>query len=64
LDAGEDSALAWEGVHTVNQSVAGYEKVYQGTSFLQTGAVVVPAGGVAKFRAVLEIRQPEVPSPL
>jgi len=64
LDAGADSALAWEGVHSVNQSVSGYEKVYQGTSFLQTGPVVVPAGGVAKFRAVLEIRQPEVPSPL
>jgi hypothetical protein len=64
LDAGGDSALAWEGVHTVNQSVGGYEKVYQGTSFLQTGPVVVPAGGVAQFRAVLEIRQPDVPSPL
>ncbi len=64
LDAGEDSALAWEGVNTVNQSVGGYEKVYQGTSFLHTGAIVVPAGGVAKFRAVLEIRQPDAPSPL
>lgn len=27
--------LHWQGIHTVNQSVGGYEKVYQGTSVLQ-----------------------------
>jgi len=63
-DAGADSALAWDAVFTVNQSVGGYEKVYQGTSFLHHAAVAVPAGGVATFRVVLEIRQPDVPSPL
>ena len=63
-DAGEDAELAWDAVHTVNQSVGGYEKVYQGTSILHHRRIAVPAGGVALFRIVLEIHQPDVPSPL
>lgn len=64
VDADAGSAFAWEGVHTVNQSVGGYEKVYQGTSMLHSCGIAVPAGGIAQFRAVVEIRQPQVPSPL
>jgi len=63
-DADPGSGFSWEGVHTVNQSVGGYEKVYQGTSLLLSHEISVPAGGIAQFRAVLEIHQPEVPSPL
>jgi len=64
LEAGEGSHLRWDPVHTVNQSVGGYERVYQGTSLLQTVEIAIPAGGVAKFRAVVEVGQPVALSPL
>lgn len=64
LDAGPDSEIAWEGVHTVNQSVGGYEKVYQGTSLLATRKLVIPPGGIVRFRVALDVHQADAPAPL
>ncbi len=36
---GPEGGVFWQGIHTVNQSVGGYEKVYQGTSVLQHASV-------------------------
>lgn len=41
---GPDGTIAWQGIHTVNQSVGGYEKVYQGTSVLQIVPVELAPG--------------------
>lgn len=64
LDGGEGSRVAWQGIHTVNQSVGGYEKVYQGTSILCSRGLTIPAGGMAQLRVVFEIQQPAGPAPL
>lgn len=64
LDAGEGASHVWHGVHTVNQSVGGYEKVYQGTSILSLRELTIPAGGISRMRVVLEIQQPLGPAPL
>ena len=64
LDGGEGSRVAWQGIHTVNQSVGGYEKVYQGTSMLVSRRLTIPAGGVSHLRVVFEIQQPAGPAPL
>lgn len=64
IDGGKGSRASWQGIHTVNQSVGGYEKVYQGTSILSTRELTIPAGGISQLRVVFEIQQPEGPSPL
>ncbi len=64
LDAGEGSKMDWHGVHTVNQSVGGYEKVYQGTSILASRVLTIPAGGISRLRILLEIQQPDEPAGL
>ncbi|MEN9309455.1 MAG: hypothetical protein RL173_3387 [Fibrobacterota bacterium] len=64
IDAGEGSRVFWHAVHTVNQSVGGYEKVYQGTSILSSRELTIPAGGISRLRVVFEIHQPDGPAPL
>lgn len=59
----EDGGTRWEGIHTVNQSVGGYEKVYQGTSLLQHCPVTLEPGATCSrvFRVDVEQR---IQSPL
>ncbi len=64
LESDAESEFLWEGVHTVNQSVGGYEKVYQGTSLVNLRHISIPPGGMARIRVGLDILQPEAPAPL
>lgn len=53
---GPQGSLFWQGIHTVNQSVGGYEKVYQGTSVLQLVPVDLAPGAKQSlvFRTVVQ----------
>ncbi len=64
LESDPDSTFLWEGVYTVNQSVGGYEKVYQGTSLVHLRQISIPPGGMARIRVGLDILQSETPAPL
>ena len=54
----------WQGIRTVNQSVGGYETVYQGTSVLALRDVCIPAGGAVSWNLRLELAQPNSDRPL
>jgi len=58
------SKVLWQGIRTVNQSVGGYETVYQGTSVLALRNVCIPAGGAVSWNLRLELAQPNSDRPL
>ena len=64
LDGGDEARVDWQGIHTVNQSVGGYEKVYQGTSVLLSRELKIPASGRWRWKVVLDVLQPDGPAPL
>jgi len=60
---GPEGELFWQGIHTVNQSVGGYEKVYQGTSVLQLIPVEL-APGAQRTIVLRAAVQQHIESPL
>lgn len=60
---GPEGEVFWQGIHTVNQSVGGYEKVYQGTSVLQLVPVEIAPGAERTIVLRATVRQ-HIESPL
>lgn len=60
---GPEGEIFWQGIHTVNQSVGGYEKVYQGTSVLQLVPVEL-APGAQKTLVLRAVVRQNIESPL
>lgn len=60
---GPEGEIFWQGIHTVNQSVGGYEKVYQGTSVLQLVPIEL-APGSQKTIVLRTAVQQKIESPL
>jgi alpha-amylase len=58
------SRIQWQGLRTVNQSVGGYETVYQGTAVMALRPVKIPAGGAASWTLRLELELPKGNRPL
>ena len=56
--------VLWQGIRTVNQSVGGYETVYQGTSVLVLRTVEIPAGGKLAWTLRLDLTQSKADRPL
>jgi 4-alpha-glucanotransferase len=56
--------VLWQGIRTVNQSVGGYETVYQGTSVLVLRTVEIPAGGKLAWKLRLDLTQSKADRPL
>lgn len=53
------SGYLWQGLHSVSQSVSGYEKVFQGTAVLALRPVEIPAHGEFAYDCVLQLSQPK-----
>lgn len=64
LASAETSRVLWQGLRTVNQSVGGYETVYQGTAVLALRKVTIPAGGSVTWTLKLELSLPKADRPL